>query len=162
MGEVPKIDLAWEAVSALGAESPQEGFADAISKALTIIEQLGGKDPGPQRLHEAMFAELQRLYEKHGEQSTADVLALVSPKCESRAASPAVHAERPAPANDSAPATDIAALVRAYREGPAYRAVAHKPSRTIDNNAAAGGNSGSSDSIRKCRRLRRAKSRNKA
>lgn len=56
MSEIPQIDLAWEAVNALGgtASTPiEEAYVDAISKALDAIEKLGGKDPLPQRRAEA-------------------------------------------------------------------------------------------------------------
>jgi len=43
MTDIPQIDLAWEAVSALRIWSTEEGFANAVGKALTLIEQLGGK-----------------------------------------------------------------------------------------------------------------------
>jgi hypothetical protein len=45
MAEIPQIDLAWEAVSALGAWSTERKFGDAVGRALVIIEQLGGKNP---------------------------------------------------------------------------------------------------------------------
>lgn len=50
---VSKLDLAWEAVNALGGSGEQgnsydQGYADAINKALEQIEKLGGKDPLPQ------------------------------------------------------------------------------------------------------------------
>jgi len=52
--QIPKIDLAWEAVNALGGvfdpkDDEARGFNDAINKALAEIEKLGGKDPLPQR-----------------------------------------------------------------------------------------------------------------
>lgn len=55
--DIPKIDLAWEAINALGGSSMQnnsydQGAVDAIAKALEEIERLGGKDPEPQRLAE--------------------------------------------------------------------------------------------------------------
>lgn len=53
MSAIPQIDLAWEAVNALGglpSDDPREqGFVEAISKALDEIERLGGKDPSQQR-----------------------------------------------------------------------------------------------------------------
>jgi hypothetical protein len=51
---IPIIDLAWETVNALGGSAEQDnsydqGFVDAIGKALEAIEKLVGKDPLPQR-----------------------------------------------------------------------------------------------------------------
>jgi hypothetical protein len=48
--DIPKLDLAWEAVNALGGSDQQnnsydQGFVDAIQKALEAIEKLGGRDP---------------------------------------------------------------------------------------------------------------------
>jgi hypothetical protein len=40
MAEIPQIDLAWEAVSALGAWSAERGFGDAVGRALFVIEEL--------------------------------------------------------------------------------------------------------------------------
>jgi hypothetical protein len=50
---IPTIDLAWEAVNALGGASTEHGsydhgYVDAITAALEVIEKLGGKDPLPQ------------------------------------------------------------------------------------------------------------------
>jgi hypothetical protein len=83
MAEIPQIDLAWEAVSVLGAWSMEKGFGDAVGRALSIIEELGGKNPAPQRMADAasdMLAELKRLYERHGDQSIADVIAKATGK----------------------------------------------------------------------------------
>lgn len=54
---IPKLDLAWEAINALGgyvAPGDLEGaaFSKAIDKALEVIEELGGKDPAQQRARE--------------------------------------------------------------------------------------------------------------
>jgi hypothetical protein len=50
---ISPLDLAWEAVNALGgapADSPVEmAFCAAIGKALDEIEKLGGEDPAPKR-----------------------------------------------------------------------------------------------------------------
>ncbi len=48
--QTPVIDMAWAAVNALGGSPYQDnsydqGFVDAIAKALIEIEKLGGKDP---------------------------------------------------------------------------------------------------------------------
>lgn len=56
--EIPKIDLLWESVNALGGvfdpkDDEQRGFCTAIDKALKEIERLGGKDPLPQRRAQA-------------------------------------------------------------------------------------------------------------
>ena len=55
--KIPTIDLAWEAINALGGRPDQDnsydqGVVDAIAKALEAIERLGGKDPQPQRIAE--------------------------------------------------------------------------------------------------------------
>jgi hypothetical protein len=44
------LDKAWEQINALGGSDLQnnsydQGFVDAIGKALEVIESLGGKDP---------------------------------------------------------------------------------------------------------------------
>ena len=54
MQEIPKLDLAWEAVNALGGyvapgDLEGSGFSYGIEKALEAIESLGGKDPAAQR-----------------------------------------------------------------------------------------------------------------
>jgi hypothetical protein len=51
---ITATDLAWERINALGG-SPQQnnsydqGFVDAITQALNVIEALGGSDPAPKR-----------------------------------------------------------------------------------------------------------------
>lgn len=52
--EITNLDLAWEAVNALGGTGEQDnsydqGHVDAIAKALEAIEKLGGEDPLPKR-----------------------------------------------------------------------------------------------------------------
>lgn len=47
---IPMIDLAWEAINALGGRQDQDnsydqGCVDTVAKCLEIIEGLGGKDP---------------------------------------------------------------------------------------------------------------------
>lgn len=59
MNKIPTIDLAWEAVNALGGSAEQnnsydQGMVDGIARALEAIEKLGGKDPLPQRHREKM------------------------------------------------------------------------------------------------------------
>jgi hypothetical protein len=54
MSEITKLDLAWEAVNALGGSREQnnsydQGHVDAIARALEEIERLGGEDPAPKR-----------------------------------------------------------------------------------------------------------------
>lgn len=53
MAEIPKLDLAWEEINALGGASGSSsydlGVLKTVSAALEIIEKLGGKDPAPQR-----------------------------------------------------------------------------------------------------------------
>lgn len=48
---VPAIDLAWEAVNALGGtadgSAASHAYVKAIEDALAAIENLGGKDPAP-------------------------------------------------------------------------------------------------------------------
>jgi hypothetical protein len=47
---------------------------------LTLIEQLGGKDPAPQRFLDAkpdILCELNWLYEKQGDESIANVIARI-------------------------------------------------------------------------------------
>lgn len=52
---ISKLDLAWEAVNALGGQPQQPGnqheagYIEGISAALDAIEKLGGKDPAPAR-----------------------------------------------------------------------------------------------------------------
>lgn len=51
MQTISKLDLAWEAVNALGGspDASDPSFNDAIASALEEIEKLGGKDPAPAR-----------------------------------------------------------------------------------------------------------------
>jgi hypothetical protein len=57
---ISTLDLAWEAVNALGGMlAPNDGpirhsYHAAINDALAEIEKLGGKDPAPQRLRVVM------------------------------------------------------------------------------------------------------------
>jgi hypothetical protein len=51
-----KLDLAWERINALGGSDQQnnsydQGWVDAIGKALEAIEKLGGSDPLLKRNH---------------------------------------------------------------------------------------------------------------
>jgi hypothetical protein len=63
MAEITKLDMAWEAINALGGSSEQnnsydQGAVDVIAKALEAIEVLGGMDP-KQRASAAATAPVQ-------------------------------------------------------------------------------------------------------
>lgn len=56
--DVPRrvLDAAWEEINALGGRPANEyerGVCDTVSKALEVIERLGGQDPLTQRRNEA-------------------------------------------------------------------------------------------------------------
>lgn len=51
---ITNLDLAWERINALGGSDLQnnsydQGAVDTVTKALAIIEDLGGVDPAPKR-----------------------------------------------------------------------------------------------------------------
>jgi hypothetical protein len=136
MPEIPQVDLAWEAVSALAAWSDDKAFADAVGRALFAIEQAGGKDPAPQRMVNAapdMLAELQRLYERHRDQSIADVIAKATGKSDAAAILVRPNAP-PASTTEQGPKLTVAGLVRAFKEDPNsnYHSVRYATRRQYD------------------------------
>jgi hypothetical protein len=52
MDVISELDDAWERINALGGKPRNDfeaGVNHAVEQALTIIEELGGKDPAPAR-----------------------------------------------------------------------------------------------------------------